>query len=55
MKACGNPDFVNADMMKAIKLNKTIKVSFENDLYSLGLMCYLILGDSKRKFFTSLS
>ncbi len=53
MIAGGNNDFVNETLLNAIKKQKEITVAIKNDLYSLGLMIYLIIGDSKRKFFKS--
>jgi hypothetical protein len=42
-------------MQASIDSGKVIKASMVNDLYALGLMCYLLLGDSHKKFFTSIS
>jgi serine/threonine protein kinase len=54
MIAGGNNDFVNEAMLNAITKQKQIIVSKKNDLYSLGLMCYLLIGDNKKKFFRSI-
>jgi serine/threonine protein kinase len=44
--AGGNPDFVTADMAKAIvKRECKVETTFNTDLYALALCCYLILGD----------
>lgn len=55
MSASGNVDFISPDMRKALDNGATIKVSAVHDLYSLGLCCYLILGDVSKRLFDSLS
>jgi serine/threonine protein kinase len=54
--AGGNPDFITAEMALAVtKPRFKVESQFQTDLYALALCCFLILGDSKKKFFVSLS
>lgn len=53
--AAGNLDFVPAFMFEAITDGTKIETNVMNDVYSLALCCYLLLGDAERRFFRSLS
>jgi serine/threonine protein kinase len=54
--AGGNPDFITAEMASAVtKPRFKVESQFQTDLYALALCCFLVLGDSKKKFFASLS
>lgn len=46
--AAGNPNFIPRHISDAIISQKTITSSTLNDIYSLGLCAYLLLGDSKK-------
>ena len=43
--AGGNPDFISKEISEKIERGKKIKSSKENDLYSLAICCFMILGD----------
>lgn len=53
--ASGNPDFVTSEYFSYIKKSKQIISTKGQDLYSLGLCCYMLIGDIKNSFFNSLS
>ena len=55
ISAAGNPDFISHVMTTAIQKKYKVVAEFQTDLYALALCCFLVLGDQKRKFFTSLS
>lgn len=45
MIACGNPDFMSKALAKAMSKGEEVEASGLNDLYSLGLCCFMLLGD----------
>ena len=53
--AGGHPDFVTGEFLSKIENGKKIKSSFKNDLYSLALCCFLLLGDNEKKFAVSMT
>ena len=52
--AGGNPDFISEKLSEQIDKGKKIKSSKKNDLYSLAVCCYLLVGDEGKTFFISL-
>ena len=53
--AAGNPDFINEDILNKIEASKKIKATPANDNYSLGICCFLVLGDVTKEYLASLS
>lgn len=50
----GNPDFTHPKIEEAMRTGLKIKASFSNDLYSLGICCYLVLERNDKKYYESL-
>lgn len=55
MTAGGNLDFITSRIAELIKANKKMKSAKRNDLYSLAICCYLLVGDKDKRLFESLS